>query len=164
MDIPNLIMGIALFSAILLPILLINKKVLEKRKKNIAKLNAFAQLDNNKISELDSWTDNSIIGINEDKTKLYFVRNTEIYDEKIAIELKNIKHCAIVKNYKANSKNIDKLELEIELYSSNTKVYLEFFKADEKNFMMGEEMRLAKKWSEKIISEFPKEKILLYSV
>ncbi|CAM3880992.1 MULTISPECIES: hypothetical protein [Flavobacterium] len=164
MDIPNLIMGITLFAVILLPILLINKKVLEKRKRIIAKINAFAQLDNKQIGEFDAWTDNSIIGISNDNTKLYFLRKTETYDEKMVVELKDIKNCSIASTYKTGTKNIDKLELAIELYSSNTKVYFEFFKVDEKNFMMGEEMRIAKKWSEKLTPEFPKNKVLLYNI
>ncbi|KIX20163.1 hypothetical protein SY27_13500 [Flavobacterium sp. 316] len=152
MDTPNMIIGIVLSAIILLPILLINKSVLQKRKRIIAKLDALAIIDNKKIGELDTWTDNSVIGISTDNSKLYFSRNTDHYVKEIAFDLKNIKECTIVNTFKQGTNNIEKLELLLELYDSKDRVSLEIFKVDEKNFIIGEEMRIAKKWYSKLAS------------
>jgi hypothetical protein len=75
--------------------------------------------------------------------------------------MSDIKYCFIKEN--KESQRITSLEFVIELNSNKDSIILEFFKVDDKNFMMGEEMRIIKKWNAKLVEGIPKSKVLLYS-
>lgn len=161
MDLPGTIMGIIFFMIIIVPILVINKGLNKKRKLIITKLNEFALKENKVINEFDSWTDNTIIGISNDT--IFFIREINESKTELKIAVNKIKNC-FIKDHKNDRKAIDRLELVFELHDKEENIVLEFFKADAKNFIMGEEMRIAKKWVNKITEDIPKPKVLLYNV
>ncbi|VXB54763.1 conserved hypothetical protein [Flavobacterium sp. 9AF] len=163
MDTFGSLMGIIFFVIIFIPILIINNRLNKKRKRLLAKLNSFAQEENKSIIEFDTWTDDSIIGISTDKEFIFFIRNKNDYNEKIKIPTNQIKDC-YTNLKKASLKMTDSLEVVFELKEHKEKVVLQFFKADSKDFIMGEEMRIAKKWIDKVTDYLPKIKPLLYSV
>ncbi|WP_339839635.1 hypothetical protein [uncultured Flavobacterium sp.] len=92
---------------------------------------------------------------------LYFLRNTADYNVKTKVAISDIKYCFIKEDKESN--RINALEFVIELNSSKDSIVLEFFKVDNKNFIIGEEMRIAKKWNTKLVEGIPKSKVLLYS-
>ncbi len=163
MDLPETIMGAIFFMIIIVPIIIINKGLNKKRKIIITKLNEFALKENKTISEFDSWTDNTIIGISSDNEYIFFIREINQCKTELKIAVNKIKNC-FIKDYKNDRKTIDCLELVFELHDKKDNTILEFFKADAKNFIMGEEMRIAKKWLDKITEDIPKPKVLLYNV
>jgi hypothetical protein len=161
MDIPNTIIGTIFFLVLIAPIVVVNKRILKRRQQFINKINDFAAEDLKKVVEFDTWTDNTIIGISDDNQMLYFLRNTADYNLKTKVAMSDIKYCFIKEN--KESQRITSLEFVIELNSNKDSIILEFFKVDEKNFMMGEEMRIIKKWNAKLVEGIPKSKVLLYS-
>ncbi|MFT7250931.1 MAG: hypothetical protein ACI9FW_000648 [Flavobacterium sp.] len=161
MDIPNTIIGTIFFLVLIAPIVVVNKRILKRRQQFINKINEFAAEDQNKVVEFDTWTDNTIIGISDDNQMLYFLRNTADYNLKTKVAMSDIKYCFIKEN--KESQRITSLEFVIELNSNKDSIILEFFKVDDKNFMMGEEMRIIKKWNAKLVEGIPKSKVLLYS-
>lgn len=163
MDIAGSLMGLAFFMIIFIPIIIINKNLNKRRKLLVGKLYEFASKENKTITEFDSWTDNSIIGMSTDKEFLFFLRNTNDYNTQIKIPVNNINKCYF-KETKINSKVIEKLEVVFEMNNQKDSIILEFFKADAKDFIIGAEMRIAKKWIAKITEDFPKPKVLLYNV
>jgi hypothetical protein len=162
MDLPNTIIGIVMFAILILPIVFINRKTIKKRNALVNKLHDFSNSKNKEIKEFDSWTDNSIVGISADNQTFFYLRNTINYNRVEEIELSNIKFCHFIQKKDLIGRMTKSLDLEIELRDSS-KVVLEFFKADEKNFIMGEEMRIIKKWIEKINPEVSN-KVLLYNI
>ncbi|MFT5754859.1 MAG: hypothetical protein ACI924_002105 [Flavobacterium sp.] len=161
MDIPNTIIGTIFFLVLIAPIVVVNKRILKRRQQFINKINDFAAEDLKKVVEFDTWTDNTIIGISDDNQMLYFLRNTADYNLKTKVAMSDIKYCFIKEN--KESQRITSLEFVIELNSNKDSIILEFFKVDDKNFMMGEEMRIIKKWNAKLSEGIPKSKVLLYS-
>jgi hypothetical protein len=161
MDIPNTIIGTIFFLVLIAPIVVVNKRILKRRQQFINKINDFAAEDLKKVVEFDTWTDNTIIGISDDNQMLYFLRNTADYNLKTKVAMSDIKYCFIKEN--KESQRITSLEFVIELNSNKDSIILEFFKVDDKNFMMGEEMRIIKKWNAKLVEGIPKSKVLLYS-
>jgi hypothetical protein len=161
MDIPNTIIGTIFFLVLIAPIVVVNKRILKRRQQFINKINDFAAEDLKKVVEFDTWTDNTIIGISDDNQMLYFLRNTVDYNLKTKVAMSDIKYCFIKEN--KESQRITSLEFVIELNSNKDSIILEFFKVDDKNFMMGEEMRIIKKWNAKLSEGIPKSKVLLYS-
>jgi len=156
-------MGILFFVLIFIPILLINNKLNKKRKRLINTLNEFAAQENKRVLEFDTWTDNSIIGMSTDKEYLFFIRDKNDYHTKLKIPVNQIKN-SYTNQQKNNSKSVALLELILEMQDQNENIRLEFFKADKNDFIMGEELRIAKKWVSKITEDFPKPRILLYNI
>ncbi|CAM3497590.1 hypothetical protein FLGE108171_00310 [Flavobacterium gelidilacus] len=161
MDIPNTIIGTIFFLVLIAPIVIVNKRILKRRQQFVNKINEFAAEDQKKVIEFDTWTDNTIIGISDDNQMLYFLRNTADYNLKTKVAISDIKYCFIKEDKESN--RINALEFVIELNSSKDSIVLEFFKVDNKNFIIGEEMRIAKKWNTKLVEGIPKSKVLLYS-
>ena len=156
-------MGILFFVLIFIPILLINSKLNKKRNSLINTLNEFAAQENKRVLEFDTWTDNSIIGMSTDKEYLFFIRDKNDYHTKLKIPVNQIKN-SYTNQQKNNSKSVALLELILEMQDQNENIRLEFFKADKRDFIMGEELRIAKKWVSKITEDFPKPRILLYNI
>lgn len=154
MDIPNTIIGTIFFLVLIAPIVIVNKRILKRRQQFVNKINEFATEDQKKVIEFDTWTDNTIIGISDDYQMLYFLRNTADYNLKTKVAISDIKYCFIKEDKESN--RINALEFVIELNSSKDSIVLEFFKVDNKNFIMGEEMRIAKKWNVKLSEVIPK--------
>lgn len=149
MDLPNTIIGTILFLVLMLPILIINRNGNKKTKKLITQLNLYANKQNKDILEFDTWTNNSIIAMSSDKENIFFYRKKNSNVTAIDIPVKLVKKC-FLNDSKSGDKTIHTLELVFEMHPNNETINLEFFKTDDQNFVIGEEMRIAKKWATKL--------------
>ena len=155
MDITNTIIGIVFFSLIFIPIFIINNNVRKRKNQLLNTLNELSSDKNTKFSETDFWTNNSGIGIKGDE--LCFFRNGEEHSMKEVINLKDVKKCSLFQfdkhgNVPKSNHEINKLSLHL-TFSNHKEINLVFFHIDAKNFIIGEEFRIAKKWQDIITSK-----------
>ena len=155
MDITNTIIGIVFFSLIIIPIFIINNNVRKRKNQLLNTLNELSSDKNIKFEDTDFWTNNSGIGLKGDM--LAFFRKEEEAQVNEVINLKEVKKCTLVQfdkhgNVPKNNHEINKLALHLTL-SNHKEVNLVFFHADAKNFIIGEEFRIAKKWLDIISSK-----------
>ena len=155
MDTTNTIIGIVFLLLILVPIYVINNNVKKRKNQLLKTLDELSSDKNTKFSETDFWTNNSGIGIKGDE--LCFFRNGEEHSMKEVINLKEVKKCLLFQfdkhgNTPKNNHEINKLALHLTL-SNHREINLVFFHADAKNFIIGEEFRIAKKWLDIITSK-----------
>lgn len=155
MDITNTIIGIVFFSLIIIPIFIINNNVRKRKNQLLNTLNELSSDKNIKFEDTDFWTNNSGIGLKGDM--LAFFRKEEEAQVNEVINLKEVKECTLVQfdkhgNVPKNNHEINKLALHLTL-SNHKEVNLVFFHADAKNFIIGEEFRIAKKWLDIITSK-----------
>ncbi len=148
MDITNTIIGIVFFSLIIIPIFIINYNVRKRKNQLLNTLNELSLDKNTKFSETDFWSNNSGIGLKGHI--LAFFRNGEEVQINEVINLKEVKKCSFVQfdkhgNVPKSNHEINKLALHLTL-SNHKEIHLVFFHADSKNFIIGEEFRIAKKW------------------
>jgi hypothetical protein len=155
MDITNTIIGIVFFSLIIIPIFIINNNVRKRKNQLLNTLNELSSDKNTKFSDIDFWANNSGIGLKGDMLA-YFRKGEDIHIKEV-INLKEVKKCALVQfdkhgNVPKNNHEINKLFLHLTL-SNHKEIYIVFFHADAKNFIIGEEFRIAKKWLDIITSK-----------
>ena len=155
MDITNTIIGIVFFSLIIIPIFIINNNVRKRKNQLLNTLNELSSDKNAKFSETDFWSNNSGIGL-KGKMLAYFRKEEETQDNEV-VDLKEVKKCSLVQfdrhgNVPKNNHEINKLALHLSL-NNHKEIHLVFFHADAKNFIIGEEFRIAKKWYDIINKE-----------
>jgi hypothetical protein len=154
MDITNTIIGIVLSLTIIIPISLINSNVKKKRNQVLKALNEISSNKNEKFSEVDLWNNSFGIGLKNDE--LCFLVKNETSEFKETINLKEVKKCQMVKANKTGQEpksNHDIVKLSLHLEFKNQKnLNLVFFEASPAHFIIGEEIRIAKKWQELISS------------
>ena len=155
MDTTNTIIGIVFLLLILVPIYVINNNVKKRKNQLLKTLNELSSDKNTKFSETDFWTNNSGIGIKGDE--LCFFRNGEEHSMKEVINLKDVKKCSLFQfdkhgNVPKINHEINKLSLHL-TFSNHKEINLVFFHIDAKNFIIGEEFRIAKKWQDIITSK-----------
>lgn len=155
MDITNTFIGIVFFSLIIIPIFIINNNIRKRKNQLLNTLNELSSDKNAKFSETDFWSNNSGIGL-KGKMLAYFRKEEETQDNEV-VDLKEVKKCSLVQldrhgNVPKNNHEINKLALHLTL-SNHKEVNLVFFHADAKNFIIGEEFRIAKKWYDIINKE-----------
>jgi uncharacterized protein YuzE len=148
MDITNTIIGIVFFSLIIIPIFIINNNVRKRKNQLLNTLNELSSDKNTKFSDTDFWSNNSGIGLKGDM--LAYFRKVEDAQVNEVIDLKEVKKCTLVQfdkhgNVPKNNQEINKLALHLTL-SNHKEINLVFFHVDAKNFIIGEEFRIAKKW------------------
>lgn len=152
MDITNTIIGIALFLTIIIPIYLINASVKKKRNQGLQILNELSSNKNEKFSEVDLWNNSFGIGLKNDE--LCFFGKNETSEFKEVIQLNEVKKSSMVKigkNGQTPHSNHDIVKLFLHLEFKNQKdINLVFFETSSSHFIVGEEMRIAKKWQELI--------------
>lgn len=153
MDLANTVIGVVLFFAIALPIYYINNA---SKKKRIILQNKLINLFTSKpmkISDYDTFGGDSIIGIHENEVCFYQERNNQVVSK--VINWKEIARFSVVKEFTKMGKQSDKklsrvvLSFDFKDKSKDSDVIL-FFQVDETNFMIGEELRIATKWEEKL--------------
>lgn len=153
MDLNNTIIGIALFFAIAIPIYFINSASKKKSGKLSNKLsNLFTNVPS-KVSDYDVFGGDSIIGMHENELGFYQERSNKIVAK--TIKLNEISKFHLTKDFITSGKNketnLAKVQLDFEFIDkSKGKDSLLFFQMDDNNFMVGEELRIATKWEEKL--------------
>lgn len=155
MDITNTIIGIVFFLLIVIPIFIINNNVRKRKNQLLNTLNELSSDKNTKFSDTDFWANNS--GIGQKGDMLAFFRKADDTQINEVIDLKEVKKCTLVQfdkygNTPKSNHEINKLALHLTL-SNNKEIHFVFFHADAKNFIIGEEFRIAKKWLDIITSK-----------
>lgn len=155
MDTINTIIGTVFLLLILVPIYVINNNFKKRKKQLLSTLNELSFEDNTKFSETDFWNNASGIGLKGNV--LAFFRKTEEIQQHEVIDLKEVKKCSLLQfdrhgNTPKTNHDINKLALNLAL-NDHKEINLVFFHADAKNFIIGEEFRIAKKWQDIIISK-----------
>ena len=155
MDITNTIIGIVFFSLIIIPIFIINNNVRKRKNELLNTLNELSSDKNTKFLDADFWSNNSGIGIKGDM--LAFFRKGEEAQVNEVVDLKEVKKCSLAQfdkhgNVPKNNHEINKLALHLNL-SNHKEINLVFFHADALNFIIGEELRIAKKWQDIITNK-----------
>lgn len=155
MDITNTIIGTVFFLLIIIPIFVINTKSRIKKKQLLNTLNDLSVDKTTKFSETDFWNNDSGIGLKENI--LVFFRKEKNETKHDVVDLKEVKKCSLFQfdkhgNTPKNTDEINKLSLHLTL-NNQKEMVLVFFHADAQNFVIGEEMRIAKKWQDIITSK-----------
>ncbi len=150
MDTINTIIGLVFLSLILGPIYIINSNVKKTKNQLLNTLNGLSIDHNVKFSETDFWNNASGIGLKGDV--IVFFRKTGEIEQHEVIDLKDVKKCSLLQldkhgNVPKSNHDINKLVLNLVL-NDHKEINLVFFQADAKNFVLGEEFRIAKKWQD----------------
>lgn len=147
------IIGLVLLLIIVLTVVIINSNKKNKKKQFVQTLFDMAEKSNCKVSDNDFWN-NTLIGIDRNAHKLFFIRKTEADSISNEIDLLGIQKCRVINssrvviNNDSNHAVIDKLELA--LTSANPKIadtILEFYNTNRDNLFLNGELQLTEKWA-----------------
>lgn len=154
MESGTLIAGLIIVISCILLVVIVNRKKKNKEKQFVQTLFDLAEKSNCKISEYDHWN-NSLIGIDKDSHKLFFIRKTEENAIINEIDLSGIQKCKVINssrivNNKESVQNvIDKLELSFTWRDpKKPEMSLEFYNTNRDNLFLNGELSLIEKWSE----------------
>ena len=154
MESGTLIASLIIVVSCVLLVVIVNRKKKNKDKQFIQSLFDFAEQSNCTISEYDLWN-NSLIGIDKDSHKLFFIRKEEENAIIKEIDLSEIQKCNVINssrivNNKESVQNvIDKLELSFTCRDpKKTEMNLEFYNTNRDNLFLNGELSLIEKWSE----------------
>jgi len=147
------ILGLTSLAICIFVILLLISYSKKKKKQFFQKLFDLAGKSNCKISESDHWNE-TLIGIDKEVNKLFFIRKTGDKDVNLEIDLADIQKCRLVNSSrmvtsKESTNNvIDKLELVLtrrDLKAEDT--VLEFYNTNRDNLFLNGELALSEKWA-----------------
>ena len=146
------IIGLVLLLIIVLAVVIVNSNKKNKKKQFVQTLFDLAEKSKCKISEHDLWN-NTLIGIDKEAHKLFFIRKTADNAISNEIDLIGIQKCRVINssrvvtNNETNHTVIDKLELA--LTSPDAKIadtILEFYNTNRDNLFLNGELQLTEKW------------------
>lgn len=153
MDFGTSIVGLIFILICIIPFVLINRARLKKNKQLLQSLNEKAQQHNCKITKHELCGD-FILGIDEQKNRLVFLKNTKEEANLQFVDLNEIKACQIIKKFRNNgtensivpehiefcfnSKDKNKAEIHFELYDEYV------------NMQLSGELQFAEKWLKQI--------------
>jgi len=149
----GIIFGLVILIIIVLAVVIVNSNKKNKKKQFVQTLTDLAEKSNCKISEYDLWN-NTLIGIDKDARKLFFIRKNEANAISNVIDLQGIQKCRainssrVVTNNDSNHTVTDKIELA--LTSPDAKIAdtnLEFYNTNRDNLFLNGEIQLAEKWA-----------------
>lgn len=156
MDIGTTLVGLIVVLLFVLPIILIAKSANGGEKQLIDELNKIAAVQHSKIAHFDVLK-NAVIGMDNEKYQLFFVKKKQGEIQNSTIDLKEIKKCQVVSSSKGTKsksgtyKEIEKIGLQftylIPTRSINT---FEFYDVHSDNGPLNGELQLANKWEKKI--------------
>jgi len=147
------IIGLVLLLIIVLAVVIVNSNKKNKKKQFVQTLFDLAEKSNSKISDNDVWN-NTLIGIDKNAHKLFFIRKTGDNSISNEIDLIGIQKCRVINssrvvtNNETNHTVIDKLELA--LTSPDAKIadtMLEFYNTNRDNLFLNGEQQLTEKWA-----------------
>jgi len=147
------IFGLVILIIIVLAVVIVNSNKKNKKKQFVQTLSELAEKSNCKISEYDLWN-NTLIGIDKNAHKLFFIRKTEDNSIINEIDLSGIQKCRvintsrIVTNNETNHTVIDKLELVLTFADPKiSDTILEFYNTNRDNLFLNGELPLTEKWA-----------------
>ena len=147
------IVGILLLVICVLAIVIVSSNKKKKKNQFIQTLFEMAEKSKCKISDHDFWN-NTLIGIDKDAHKLFFIRKTADNAISNEIDLTGIQKCRVINSSRVLTNNgtnhtvIDKLELA--LSSAEAKIadtMLEFYNTTRDNLFLNGELPLTEKWA-----------------
>jgi ribonucleotide monophosphatase NagD (HAD superfamily) len=150
----GIIFGLVILIIIALAVVISNSSKKNKKKQLVKLLYDFAGKSHCKISEHDLWN-NTLIGIDKDRHKLFFIRMSGENEVKTEIDLQGIQKCRVINSNRVVTSGdsvhtvTDKLELA--LTSPDTKIadtILEFYNTNRDNLFLNGELQLTDKWAE----------------
>jgi hypothetical protein len=150
------IMGLVILIISVLVIIIVSAGNKKKKKQQVKTLFDFAEKRNCKISQHDLFN-NTLIGIDNEAHKLFFIRKTADSEIRHEIDLTAVQKTRvinsnrIVTNKETTTNVIDKIELI--LSSSNSKIadtILEFYNTDRDNLFLNGEIALTEKWAKTV--------------
>lgn len=158
MDLGSAIVGIVILLAIATPFVLLNFNSNKKRRLIVRSLTDFAEKNNCRISQFESWN-NAIIGIDDQANQLFFIRIGKDNLTNQHIDLHQVIKCQMQNsvrtiNYReGHTKVIDIIKLGLSLKDKNQPpVFLECYNAQTDNLTLSGELQIAEKWC-KIIEQ-----------
>lgn len=142
----NIILGIAITIAVIIPVVILATSGKRKQKRSIEKFRKFATSNGLEISEFDC-CDLGIIGIDSKAKKLAYQAKS---DDGIIIDLHDVKSC----NSRTSSENtqgeiIDKLVIDIEFKEGKGTKILPLFSSENK-LALDAEKAITEKWNKTI--------------
>ncbi len=154
MDFSTAIVGIIILSVFIIPVILMTRKNKNKTK---LLLNSLQRMANQYQSEIDQYeTFNTFaIGIDSLHKQAYFYKDNKRKNENYHVDLTEIKECKPevithkIKEGKKTSQVIDSVALQLIPTSSNKRILLEFYNADE-GLQLNGELKAIEKWSKLI--------------
>lgn len=149
MDLGTVVTAAIMLAVCVLPFVLMNRKK-QKRMKHLKQtFNDFAKENNQSIGEFDICGE-IMIGLDATASTLLFIKENNISDLRVNVEIKNIAHISIEKINFEESSNFVKIALSIQLKGNNSKL-IELILFDTTNRMqLDGELQLAEKWHKKI--------------
>ncbi|KAA5549561.1 hypothetical protein [Adhaeribacter rhizoryzae] len=153
MDLGTTITGIVVILLCIIPIVLMRINNSKKEKNLLQGLLNLAESKNCQITRHDLW-DNSLIGIDDNKNKVFFIRKVKDAETTRQVVLAEIQKCQVidtsrtVSNKDGNHKVTDQVALALTYHDkSKQATALEFFNVDHDSLMLKGELLLAEKWS-----------------
>lgn len=147
------IFGLVFVIICVLAVVLIKNASKKKKKQFIQTLFDLAEKNSYKISEYDLWN-NTLIGIDKEAHKLFFIRNTAENAIKKEVDLLEIQKCRVINssrmitNGDSSHNVIDKLELVVASRDpKQADTILEFYNTNRDNLTLNREVQLTEKWS-----------------
>lgn len=149
----GIIFGLVILIIIVLAVVIVNSNKKNKKKQFVQTLSDLAGKSNCKISEHDLWN-NTLIGIDKDARKLFFIRKTGDNAISNIIDLPGIQKCRVINssrvvtNNETNHTVIDKLELALTFPDAKiADTMLEFYNTNRDNLFLNGELQLTEKWA-----------------
>ncbi|HET6527471.1 MAG TPA: hypothetical protein VFG39_01850 [Balneolaceae bacterium] len=146
MDLTTIIIAIVGLSIFIIPVIL-DQRSKKKRSTGIEK--EFLRLAKNqhlKITYYDVWRNSRAIGIDKTSGKIFFFKKEDGNDQKVLIDLAQVKKCSISKTSRGRKNSTDQVSL-IFTFSKSEKPEkrLAFYHKGQDQTMQNE-MELAEKW------------------
>lgn len=146
MDLTTIIIAIIGLSIFIVPVIL-DQRSKKKRSKGIEQefLHS-AKNQSLKITYYDVWRNSTAIGINKTSGKIFFLKKEDGNDQKVLIDLAQVKKCSISKTSRGRKNSTDQISL-IFTFSKSDKPEqrLVFYRKDQDQTMQNE-IELAEKW------------------
>ncbi|MCE1197467.1 MAG: hypothetical protein LWW85_00740 [Marinilabiliales bacterium] len=137
----------------LVAVIYLNKKATKEKIQPLTNLAAEHQCT---LHQMDSWI-HVLIGLDQEKNRLFFIRKTESDSASQVIDLKEMTECRILPTTRTvkladDTRTVtDKLELEIRGKTRAQDQVLEFYNAHLDSLSMQGQLQMATKWREIIL-------------
>lgn len=148
----TIIIGAIAVLVCIIPLYLFGRKRGRKKQQLKKHLLTLAAENQCNISDHESWND-FIIGIDQEKKVLFYLKNNEKQEEKHIFRIQEIQKVRSSsfsvqsEGNKSESSITDKAGITLTLTSAEkAEVFLEFYSSETGNFTVGPELQMAEKW------------------
>lgn len=160
MSYTSIIASVVVLLACIVPIIMINQRGKRKRQLMTNRLSQFAQERNSNLDEAEVWNE-SVIGVDKSKHKLFFIKNVAGEELHSHIDLNEVKKCQLVNVKKTLPGNdggfmIEKLELQFDFHDkSKPGTSWEFYNMNKDQLTVNGELQVIEKWH-KLVNDLMK--------